>query len=252
MSPKPILYSLDYSPPARTVWLTAKYIGLELEIRCVFPVFCVCLLYQITITFRYRNVDIFNKQHLSEEYLKMNPQHTVPTLDDNGVYLWESAPICTYLIAKYGPADGCALYPTDLVQRARIDQRLYFNAAVLFGLQRTCSIRVFFKKQAQLPAELFDGVREAFDHVEGFLQGGAFLVGDTLTLADLAMSTTVNNILEWAPLEKSERYKRIVAWLRRIESELPYYAELNSKQVAAYGAEYRQVLAINRAHADKQ
>lgn len=32
---KPILYSMDFSPPARTVWLTAKYIGLDLDVRNV-------------------------------------------------------------------------------------------------------------------------------------------------------------------------------------------------------------------------
>lgn len=189
---------------------------------------------------------------MSDAYTKMNPQHTVPTLDDNGVHLWESAPICTYLIAKYGPIGGCALYPTDPVQRARIDQRLYFNAALLFPLQRTCSVDVFFRNKAHLQPELFDGVREAFDHVERFLQDGRFLVGDTLTLADLAMSTTITNILEWAPLEDGPRYQRITAWLKRIDAELPYYAELNAPKVAEYGAVFRKVLASNQAAAKEQ
>lgn len=99
----------------------------------------------------------------------MNPQHTVPTLDDNGVYLWECAPICTYLISKYGPANGCPLYPSDPVQRARIDQRLYFNAGILFPLLRSMCVHVIRKKQTQLKQSVLDGVRDAFDLLENFL-----------------------------------------------------------------------------------
>ena len=55
----------------------------------------------------------------------MNPQHTVPTLEDGDLVLNESRPIATYLVAKYGKDDK--LYPADVATRAMIDLRLYFD-----------------------------------------------------------------------------------------------------------------------------
>lgn len=60
----------------------------------------------------------------------MNPQHTVPTMEDGELVLNESRPIATYLVAKYGKCDK--LYPADIVTRAVIDQRLYFDMGVFY------------------------------------------------------------------------------------------------------------------------
>ena len=58
------------------------------------------------------------------EYLAMNPNALVPTLQDGDFTLWESNAIVRYLCAKYGaPTLGAAavgtntLYPEDLEQR---------------------------------------------------------------------------------------------------------------------------------------
>lgn len=177
--------------------------------------------------------------------LQMNPQHTIPTLDDGGEYLWESAAICTYLIDKYGPTDGCALYPHDRLRRARIDQRLYFNAGILFPLLRASSIAVFLNGHAALERSLLDAVKGAMGHLVQFLEGGRFLVGDELTLADLAVAATLTNLLEWAEPLEAEQQQRLEAWLKRVADALPYFGELNTKHVAAYGEIFRQRLAQN-------
>lgn len=60
---------------------------------------------------------------------QINPEHTVPTLDDNGFIIRESHVINTYLIQKYSRADY--LYPQDLQKRTLIDQCLYFDCGVI-------------------------------------------------------------------------------------------------------------------------
>lgn len=47
------------------------------------------------------------------EYLSLNPNAQVPTLQDGELVLWESNVIVRYLCARYAPA----LYPQDLAQR---------------------------------------------------------------------------------------------------------------------------------------
>lgn len=64
-------------------------------------------------------------------FLQMNPQHTVPVLDDNGLYLTESRAILQYLANAYGGSND-SLYPKDPRKRAIVDQRLLFDMGTLY------------------------------------------------------------------------------------------------------------------------
>lgn len=115
--PKPILYWNHISSPTRFVLLTATELGLQLELR---------------------PISLIDGDHLKPEFLKINPMHTIPTLNDNGVIIWDSHAICTYLVEKYGKDDQ--LYPKDLLQRAQVDQRLHFDGGFLFPRLRFCFV----------------------------------------------------------------------------------------------------------------
>lgn len=85
-------------------------------------------------------------EHLSEEFVSINPQHTIPTLvDDDGEFiLWDSHAIATYLVEKY--ADDDSLYPNDVQRRARISQRLHFDSSLLFPIGSGIIVRKSKKK----------------------------------------------------------------------------------------------------------
>lgn len=74
---------------------------------------------------------MFNREQFNEDFVKINPQHTVPTLDDHGYILTESRAIAIYLIEKNFPS-GHSLYPTDARQRALINQKLQFDCGTLY------------------------------------------------------------------------------------------------------------------------
>lgn len=161
----------------------------------------------------------------------MNPEHTVPTLVDNGIVIWDSHTICAYLVDKYAKDDS--LYPKDLVKRARINQRLFFDAGSLFVRLRDVSVSVLFKGATEIPAEKTDPIYAAFELLEAFLATDPFLGGDHLTIADLSVAANVEPLAVLAPF--NGKYSKINEWLGRIKTTLPWYQEFNQKHIETYG-----------------
>ena len=57
-------------------------------------------------------------------YLRLNPTGTVPTLEDDGVVVLESAAMLSYLANKHQWTD---LYPQEAAARARIDSFMHWH-----------------------------------------------------------------------------------------------------------------------------
>lgn len=164
----------------------------------------------------------------------MNPQHTIPTLDDNGQYIWESSVICTYLIDKYAKNDE--LYPKDLYQRARCNQRLHFTSGILYQRLRDCSCCIY-NGGIEVPKEKIHTIYEAYEIFQNILGDDKYLIGDHLTVADLcAISLISSTDLIYAPIE-SEKYPKLSAWFTRMKA-LPFYDEM----VASHAQNYKVLL----------
>lgn len=69
-------------------------------------------------------------EHLKPEFLKINPQHTIPTLVDEGFALWESRAILQYMVENYAIKD--LFYPKDMQKRATVNRLLYFDMGSLY------------------------------------------------------------------------------------------------------------------------
>jgi glutathione S-transferase len=204
-----ILYGMDLSPPVRACLLTLNELGVE---------------------FQYKIVDLLKKEHLTEEFLKHNPQHTVPVLNDGDVWIWDSHAICSYLVDKYGKDDS--LYPRDLAKRALVDQRMYFDASVLFMSLRIVSIPMFREGVTVVPKEKTGMIIEGYEFVEKFLADNLYLTGNTLTIADFCCIATITSLVAVVPIDAA-KYPRMSAWINRI-AQLPYYHEANTKGADEY------------------
>lgn len=101
---KPTLYFTAGSPPARAVLFLVRYLDIDVEVK---------------------NLNLLQREQHSDEFLKLNPAHEVPTLVDGDFVLTESRAILAYLINSRKPASD--LYPTDPKARARVDQRLSYD-----------------------------------------------------------------------------------------------------------------------------
>ncbi|XP_022229118.1 glutathione S-transferase 1-like [Drosophila obscura] len=199
------LYGVDASPPVRAVKLTLAALNLPYD---------------------YVNVNLAGKEQLSPEYVKKNPQHTVPTLEEDGHFIWDSHAINAYLVSKYGDSDR--LYPKDLLQRAVVDQRLHFESGVVFadGLRSITKSLLFFNQKV-FPKERYQAIVEIYDFVETFLKDQDYIAGNQLTIADFSIVSSITSLVAFVELDHA-KYVRTSAWIKRLE-QLPYYQEANAK-----------------------
>ena len=73
----------------------------------------------------FEEIDVYGKT-TTPEFLKMNPAHLTPMLEEQGLpkaTLWESCAIMQYLCNKHGLDE---LYPSDPAQRAMVDSAMFY------------------------------------------------------------------------------------------------------------------------------
>ncbi|XP_033155476.1 glutathione S-transferase 1-1-like [Drosophila mauritiana] len=201
------LYGIDGSPPVRSVLLTLRALNLD---------------------FDYKIVNLMEKEHLKPEFLKINPLHTVPALDDNGFYLSDSHAINSYLVSKYGRNDS--LYPKDLKKRAIVDQRLHYDSSVVTSTGRAITFPLFWENKSEIPQARIDALEGVYKSLNLFLENGNYLAGDNLTIADFHVIASFTGFLVFLPVDAT-KYPDLAAWIKRIK-ELPYYEEANGSRAA--------------------
>lgn len=159
---------------------------------------------------------------MTPEFLKMNPQHTVPTLNDDDFCLWESRAIISYLADKYGKDDS--LYPKDPKKRALVDQRLFFDIGTLYQRFGDYYYPIMFAKASADP-EKYKKLEESYEFLNKFLENQDFVAGDNLTIADLAIIASVSTA-EILGFDLS-KYPNVAKWFENSKKIIPDYDELN-------------------------
>ncbi|XP_068155801.1 glutathione S-transferase D7 isoform X1 [Drosophila tropicalis] len=202
----PVLYYLPPSPPCRSILLLAKMLGLEFELKIV---------------------NILEGEQLKPNFVAMNPQHCVPTMNDEGLVLWESRAILSYLVSAYGKSDE--LYPTDIRVRALVDQRMQFDLGTLY-----MRLTDYYFPTMFIGAPLDEGKRaklsEAVGWFNSIMDGRQFSAAEHFTIADLTLLVTVSQ-LEAFDFEL-QPYKHVRQWLERCKEHMePFdYEELNASK----------------------
>ncbi|HFE44311.1 MAG TPA: glutathione S-transferase family protein [Nannocystis exedens] len=198
------LYHFPSSPNARRVNITIATLGLDVVDEIV---------------------DISKGESRSDEFLKINPNGKIPTLVDGDFVLWESNAIAQYLcdVARAkGNAEAERLLPSSPRGRADVTRWQAWQmtqlgpAAGILTFQNL--VKRMFMGQEPDAAEVERGL--ALFHtsakiLDASLAGRTWLVGDDVTLADLANGVT----LMYASLANIPvaDYPNIVAWLANLE-----------------------------------
>lgn len=211
-------------------------------------------LWEKGVDFTDRPVDSTRREHLSDWYLKLNPNGVVPTLMHDGAVVIDSSVIMEYLDEVY---PDNSLTPSDPVARAHMRKWMRYFEEVPTPAVRVPSFNQYLSKRFdKLSQEQFDEfvdnhpirkqfykkmrkehgfdqresdsavdrLKQTVERMEHGLEksGGPWLMGEDLTLADYCILPTIDRMNDLGLAEVWADRPLVSAWFERLK-ERPAY-----------------------------
>jgi glutathione S-transferase len=193
-----ILYGSSLSPYVRKVLACAGEKGIELELRPT------------------------GMPNFDPGYLDASPFRKMPALRDGDYTLADSSAIIHYFEAKFPDRP---LIPADPQLRGKTIWYEEFADTILVS----CGAKIFFNRivaprflgrpcdEEAVQQAIVNDLPPVLDYIERIApDGGGYLVGDGLTLADIAVAGPFANFRHTQTEIDSKRYPRTVAYVERI------------------------------------
>jgi glutathione S-transferase len=158
------------------------------------------------------------------EFRALNPHGKVPVIRDGSVVVWESHAILRYLAATHGAgrfwsSEPAARAPIDgWMDWAQTALQPAFLSGVFWGLYRTPPAQ----RDAAAIAAALDRTHRLLGLVEAQLAGRAFVAGEALSLADIAVGTHLYRYFE-LEIDRPPM-PHLEAWYDRLRAR-PAYGE---------------------------
>lgn len=152
------------------------------------------LLEELGVPFEIVTVDLEKGAHKQPDYLKVHPHGQVPALQDGPITLIESAAICMYLADKF-PEKGLAPAVGTPERGLYYQWILYTIATVEPALGQIGQHTAFLpegKRSPELAEEGRKRFAEAARHLEQWLTGKSYLLGEKFSAADVVIGTLLN------------------------------------------------------------
>lgn len=184
------IYGIARTRAFRVIWM-AKELGLEYE---------------------HLPIEIRGANPQAQDYLKLNPNGRLPTIDDDGFVLWESLAINLYLAKKHSVG---RLYPARLEDEAHTWKWCLWAAN---EVERAVNIRslhaVRLPPAERNPAALADALKvlgPPFKVLDAALGDRGYLIGNDFTVADLNVAAVISRAVD---MDLSAT-PHLAEWLRR-------------------------------------
>jgi len=164
------------------------------------------------LPFEKTEVDLARGDQRTPEFLAMNPFAQVPVIQDGDVTVADSNAILTYLALRYD-ASGQWL-PRDPLKAAQVQRWLSVAASSLaYGPARARAAVLFGAPMDPRCAEIS---KLLFSRMDAHLASQKFFVGDTPTIADIALYSYTSHAPEGG--NSLAPYPNVRAWLASIEA----------------------------------
>ena len=171
------------------------------------------------------------------EFLKLNPNGLVPTLEDGGITLWESNTIMRYLARQH---DKQQRFPTDIASQYGSEKWLDWQLGTMWPVLRTP-----FLGLTRLPEveRNYDAIHKSYQDTNNLLglldqtlTNQKYCSGNQFHIGDIALALCVGRWIllhEAFPKKTGPRadLKNINAWIKRLENETKY-SEIAEKELS--------------------
>lgn len=166
-------------------------------------------------------INMMKREHKSDEHKARNSLGQVPTLElDDGTCISETVSICRYFEATHPTPP---LFGTTPVEQALIDmwvRRVEFMVMMPVGNYwrhahpRTAALLTQYKDFGESNVATYQGAQKWLDRE---LAGKTFLAGDSYSIADICLLTTVD-FAGWIGLPMDESFGNLKAWHDRVSA----------------------------------
>lgn len=196
-----IVYGAPLSPYVRKVRVLLAEKGLDYDLEMILP---------------------FGKQ--PDWYKELNPLGRIPAFKDGDLNLADSSVICQYIEEQY--PDLTPLLGNTPEQRARVRWLEKYADYEIAPLSTFCIFRNRVLKtsmgkasdEVEVAATLNEKLPPHFDYLESQLADNDYFVGDSLTLADLAIASQWVNMQHGDECIDAGRWPKLAAHCKRIHS----------------------------------
>ena len=151
------------------------------------------------------------------DYMQLNPNSTVPVLEDDGFVLWESNVIVRYLCAKHALGDLC---PSDLQQRFDAERWMEWQQTTVNPASRPGFWNLIRTPLAERDPAVIAASNAAVERLmatlDAHLAERDFMLGERFTMADIPMACEVHR---WFGLPQArESRPHIERWYARVSA----------------------------------
>ena len=170
---------------------------------------------RLGLPYAWVDIDIMKGESRTPEFLAKSPMGQVPIVElDDGRVIAQSNAILRYL------ARGSALLPDDPFVQAKIDELLFWEQYNHEPYVAVCRFHMLYLKKSREERDPMRVARgeAALDFLDARLEGRGFLVGDALSIADIAL-LAYTRVAHEGGFDLSAR-RNLRGWIARCEDEL--------------------------------
>ena len=161
-------------------------------------------------------------EHKRPDYLALQPFGRIPVMQHDDFTLYETQAILRYIDRAFG---GPALQPTDVRALARMDQvmnivdwYLFPQVTVAIPYQRLVRPRLGEQTDEAVVAAAVPNARHCVGVIEAILGDKPFVIGDSLSLADIMMVTHIEYLSMTPEGAEILGGTRLAGWLARMQA----------------------------------